>query len=479
MVSSGDAAAATCDDTAETPQAAKGATVSYPASIPEITSVGGTEFNENAGTYWNTVNGVNRGSALSYIPERVWNDSAFENAIVGGGGGASAFFTKPSWQSGPGVPNDNARDVPDVALAASADHDGFAIVSSGFNYVVGGTSVSSPVFAGMVALINQFVISKQVQAQAGLGNINPALYRMAQTTTDVFHDIAVGDNMVECVQGSPNCVNNQLGYAAGPGYDLASGLGSVDAFNLVNEWNAGSASTTTLSATPASVAPGDSVVLTATVAGGGGVPSGSVNFGANGASLGSATLAPGTKSATASLKVSGAQIVSGTIAAGTGTVAAAYSGDQLFAPSTGSASIGLKPGSGSYVVPSVSPNPVYAAGGVWSFGIVLNEKAGVGTTLTGLTINGINSLNLFRRTAIAPNGSIAAFGSLGSIAAPLNVPFHFAGMDGNGQAWAQDLAIAFLPADRFTRDRATESRSRSVVPMATATDGSGFWRVRR
>src|SRR5271154_6658893 len=87
-----------------------------PADLPEVTGVGGTEFNEGTGTYWGPQN-TDGSSALSYIPEIVWNDTALLSAIEASGGAASSMFAKPGWQTGPGVPSDGARDVPDVSLA--------------------------------------------------------------------------------------------------------------------------------------------------------------------------------------------------------------------------------------------------------------------------------------------------------------------------------------------------------------------------
>src|SRR5208283_5245096 len=104
-------------------------------------------------------------------------------------------------------PNDNARDVPDVALSASADHDGYLVFTAGSVEVDGGTSVATPEFAGIVALLNQQLVLKGVLPQPGLGNINPALYRLAQATSTVFHDITAGNNMSPCELGSPGCKN--------------------------------------------------------------------------------------------------------------------------------------------------------------------------------------------------------------------------------------------------------------------------------
>ena len=143
---------------------------------------------------------------------------------------SSLFFPQPQWQTAAGVSDKNARAVPDVALTA-AFHDGYTIITNGSAAPVSGTSAASPVFAGIVALLNQYERSN------GQGNINPNLYRLARAQTNVFHDITTGNNIVPCVIGTPDCTTGSFGYYAGPGYDLVTGLGSVDAYNLVTEWN--------------------------------------------------------------------------------------------------------------------------------------------------------------------------------------------------------------------------------------------------
>jgi hypothetical protein len=96
--------------------------------------------------------------------------------------------------------------------------------------VAGGTSAATPTFAGIVALINQNTGSRQ-------GNVNYTLYPMAATSPAAFHDITTGNNMVPCTAGTTDCPNGgEIGYSAGVGYDQASGLGSIDAYNLVMEW---------------------------------------------------------------------------------------------------------------------------------------------------------------------------------------------------------------------------------------------------
>ncbi len=245
----GDTGAADCDS--GTGVAHLGLAVDYPGSSPNVTSAGGTAFNEGTGTYWNTTNDAMSGSAIGYIPEMVWNDSTTTAPITlsAGGGGASLYFAKPSWQQGTGVPADGARDVPDIALNASPSHDGYLICTggsctNGFRnasndlQVVGGTSCATPTFAAIIALIDQQTNSRQ-------GNVNTTLYSLASISTDAFHDVTVGNNIVTCRGGSPNCsstvvgVDGTFGYSAGVGYDRASGLGSVNAYALATEWLSG------------------------------------------------------------------------------------------------------------------------------------------------------------------------------------------------------------------------------------------------
>jgi uncharacterized protein (TIGR03437 family) len=468
MISSGDSAAATCDRSAPTPQAEKGATVSYPSSLPEVTSVGGTEFDEGAGAYWGAFNSGNSASAVSYIPERAWNDTPALNRLDGGGGGASAIFPKPIWQAGPGVPNDGARDVPDVSFSSSGFHDGYFIVYNGLTYSFGGTSASSPLFAGVVALLNQSLQAANPSAPAGVGNINPVLYRLAQATTDVFHDVTVGDNIVPCAQQSPDCVGGTLGYAAAPGYDRATGLGSVDVARLIAEWSAGSASTTLLTASPASFAPGDSLQLTATVAGSGSAPTGTVTFVSADIELGSSPLSGGT----ASITVDGALL-----AGGTGTVGALYSGDGTFLPSAGTTTVKLQlPAAGSYVIPSVTPNPVRQVGSSWPYVLKLTENAGVATTITAFTVNGVNNLPGLPSTSMAANGGMSVSLAGGGLTVPLNRVFHFEGKDDDGTVWSRDLTVPFVGSvTPFLAPAISITASPSTVQQNPQADPSCQW----
>jgi len=272
IAASGDSGAAGCDLSGQ-PAAQYGLAVNFPASVPEVTAVGGTEFNEGNGVYSSSKNGTNGGSALSYIPEMAWNDTFPWFAVETGpglaatGGGVSSLYAKPAWQVGPGVPADGQRDVPDLAFAASNGHDPYNIITSGQTMQIGGTSAATPVFAGMLALLNQAL------KQNGAGNINASIYGLALSSPSMFHDVVNNNNIVPCAAGTSNCVNGSLGYDAGIGYDLATGLGSIDTYNLVTGWTAATAAGETpvirLVANAASlvagtVSPGEMVVISGT-----------------------------------------------------------------------------------------------------------------------------------------------------------------------------------------------------------------------
>jgi|KBSSwiStaDraftv2_1062776.scaffolds.fasta_scaffold02226_1 subtilase family serine protease len=256
---SGDDGAADCESGNST-TASHGLAVDVPAAIPEVTGVGGTEFTGDssqcpnsscpgnvapADQYWSASSSSTSGaSALQYIPEKVWNDSD-SSGLSATGGGASTVFSKPSWQTGAGVPADGKRDVPDISFNASNAHDpylicgpqdctnGFRDASNNFSGV-GGTSAGAPVFAGVLALLNQATSSN------GLGNVNPMLYSLAANSASnhAFHDVTSGDNKVTCTAGTSGCPTGttSIGFSAATGYDLTTGLGSLNIANLVTAW---------------------------------------------------------------------------------------------------------------------------------------------------------------------------------------------------------------------------------------------------
>ena len=356
LVSAGDAGSAGCDDFNSESAAVDGLAVSGFASTPYNVAVGGTDFDQTAltaPTFWSATNNATTGaSALSYIPETTWNDSCagmgidqcvltsqFLN-IVGGSGGPSscatqssggtctAGYSKPSWQTGSGVPMDGVRDLPDVSLFASNGfNNSFYIICQGdagffgspetcsltnFTFVgVGGTSASAPAFAGIMALVNQ-KLAMTGGAGTRLGNANYTLYKLAAQTgascdsstvaltgnSCIFYDITKGNNSVPCNPNTPNCGaappgvdnfgvlvdpnnSNKLAWLTTPGYDLATGLGSVNANNLVKAWSTvtfAPSITTLTNLSPTSIAHGEPVNVSVKVTpqAGTGVPTGAV-----------------------------------------------------------------------------------------------------------------------------------------------------------------------------------------------------------
>jgi pseudomonalisin len=225
LVSSGDAGAAGCDSPSAS-IATKGRAVNGLCSTPYSVCVGGTEFGDraNPALYWAALNTAGtQASAVSYIPEVVWNESGPGAGLWSSGGGASNVYAKPSWQTGIGVPADSRRDLPDVSLTA-AGHDGYLIVQNGSLYAVGGTSAASPSFAGLMALVVQHTAARQGDANT---TFYPLATRQRAGGASVFHDITSGNNSVP----------KQTGFNATAGYDQATGLGSVDGSVLVNHWS--------------------------------------------------------------------------------------------------------------------------------------------------------------------------------------------------------------------------------------------------
>jgi pseudomonalisin len=260
FVSSGDSGAAGCDS-ASASRATQGRAVNGLCSTPYSVCVGGTEFNDtsNPSLYWSRTNASGtQSSAVSYIPEVAWNESS-AGGLWATGGGMSAIYAKPSWQTGSGVPADGKRDVPDVSLT-SAGHDGYLIYQNGGLYVVGGTSPAAPSFAGAMALVVQNSAARQ-------GNANTAFYSLATRQraggASVFHDITSGNNSVP----------GQTGFAATTGYDQATGLGSIDGLVLVSHWSDATSTPAFHAAASASSltvknGSNNSITLTVTVSGG-------------------------------------------------------------------------------------------------------------------------------------------------------------------------------------------------------------------
>ena len=477
VASTGDVGAAGCERQEELPQASKGLAVQIPASIPEITAVGGTEFNDTTGMYWNATNS-NGGSARSYIPEMGWNDSLTAGYLASSTGGASIFFSKPSWQTGPGVPNDGARDVPDIALSASWNHDGYITYTGGGSGIYGGTSVGTPEFAGFLAILNQYLMSKGTISTPGLGNVNPVLYHLAQTTPSAFHDITTGNNIVPCMQDTANCATGSFGFSAGPGYDLVTGLGSIDFYNLATNWASGSPTSTTVTASPNTIPfGGGNVQFTATVTASSGIPSGNVTFLYNDTSLGTATLSTSGASSSATLTVGAIQLPIGSDA-----ITAVFGGSSSFNGSSGAATVTVTSPGGSAIVPSVTPNPLYeqppnSSGYAWFYTVRLTNQSSVATTLTKFTIGSFdessNIKSFFGASTIPANGAIQAGVSSANLNSSTNLVLGFAGADASGATWSQQLTVPVVA--RVLEEPSLLLTTPTTVPPNSSNDPSCQW----
>jgi hypothetical protein len=395
-VSTGDSGSAGCDNPNTEWQATQGLAVNALASTPYNIAVGGTDFDalfsnfpSSFTQYVDITNTLaNHRSALKYIPERPWNDSTFQGdngaisgnvpwsatpyyfnaniAAAGGGvsscvqqtgGSCTAGYPVPSWQS-TFAKSGTGRNLPDVSLLAGnglygatwglctdldgdsagnhvADCAGNPTSGSSFYLTgVGGTSAAAPAFAGMLALLKQKTGSR-------LGQADYVLYDLAKSHYNtVFHDIQTGNNSVACVIKTQGCAATSsnyyfmTGYNAGSGFDEASGLGSVDATQMLSNWaGAGLISTTSSltlngSTTPLRITHGASVAVNVDVNGSGGTPAGNVALVdtinpatvPNSGAIGSFTLASGTATGTTD-----------SLPGGSYSVSAHYGGSQTYA----------------------------------------------------------------------------------------------------------------------------------------------------
>jgi subtilase family serine protease len=201
---------------------------STPATDPKVTAVGGTDLTASAPTA--DANGFEATPGGQYESETVWNDGP----LAAEGAGISSLYARPGYQNQ--VVSGHMRQIPDIAYSASAHHDVLAFmtldpgdqgaifgVPSGGLFLFGfsGTSCGSPQWAALAALANQV-------AGHRLGNINPTLYALGQSSSESsdYNDVTVGDNSVP----APFDIT---GFSAGPGFDQATGWGSPQANNLV------------------------------------------------------------------------------------------------------------------------------------------------------------------------------------------------------------------------------------------------------
>ncbi len=391
VVEAGNSGSAGCDVPGSSAGAVGGLAVNGMASTPYATAVGGTDFyyGTNAySKYWNT-KATGYSSALSYIPEQAWNDSNTGNdsaagtpSLLAGGGGPSTAgadgvntpTAQPSYQIGvvPSSISSTARVLPDVSFfAGTGGNNTIGFNNSAYLFCMansdcktgasqpqftlsGGTEASTAVFAGAMALVVAYQNTLHTPAASiqnvGLGNVNSSLYYFVKNKVGTYHDVTVGNNKVQC--SSTNCTNGYMtGYAAGTGYDAATGLGSFDITSLVSNWptpNSTSSATTVAVTNPTTGAPittvqhSSPVSFTATVTGGGSaVPTGDVAIFTNSplaAEAGQDVLTLSTVTNSNGTKVGQAVDPSNIyLPGGTYQIAARYAGDTTYGPSVSTA----------------------------------------------------------------------------------------------------------------------------------------------
>lgn len=412
--------------------------------------------------YWNASNNnTTQASVLGYVPETTWNSNCtnavfstlnygstpeavcngtsanvqrFVRTTAGGGGksncissdgatvsSCSGGYLKPSWQSALGVPTDYVRDIPDVSLFASggfmdsayilceadqpSPHGSCGLTNMEYDFLaVGGTSVSAPAFAGMMALVNQYTQS------SGQGNANYVLYKLANSSTQknsscnassnpagtcIFNDVTAGTIDVPCQAGSTSCTPSVpgdtygvIGENAGTGYDLATGLGSVNAYNLVHNWIGPSTPTTTSlvlnSGNAVNITHGKSVPVSITVS-----PNGATgNVTLIGNPGGQKSLEMGSYTLSASVVNSSTVDLSG----GNGNsyqVKAYYAGDSKYAPSvSGPVTVTVTPESSktwltidAYDPTTINVLPTYNPSSI-TYGTLIDEVVDIGNALS-------------------------------------------------------------------------------------------------
>ncbi len=338
IAASGDSGASACHAAGQGSAVTTGFGVNGLASTPWNTAVGAAAL--AAGTSSSAGRGL-----IGWSPQGA-GDPAYA-----GGGGESAIYSAPEWQPIPAHPltevaGKYARLLPDVVLPTALDggvNRGLAFCMGGGGAAAngtaacgtmraGGSAAAAALFAGIAAIIDQ----KNGQQ----GNLAPQLYELSRTD-GIFDDVQQGDARLVCAEGSPNCdASGKIGFDAVAGYDLATGLGAVDAQKLVSEWARAAATGTdaasvSLSVTPTvpntTYNPTAQITLTANVISltGGASPTGTVLF---------ADAATGTN-----LNPSGSTLDSNGVANYTFTsgmknggnnVTAIYSGDATYAPVT-------------------------------------------------------------------------------------------------------------------------------------------------
>lgn len=389
-------------------------------------------------TWWKYIfQNTTSNTDISWLVDTVGAGGGMSSCITGDGSTVASCtggYAKPNWQTSL-TPADNARDIPDVSFFASNGFQGSAYLvcvsdsgscvnSTQFNNLtaepsaqeIGGTSVATPAMAGVMALINQ-------KAGASQGSPNAVLYQLAakqtysqcsaetvtaSSSSCYFNDPDKGTNAMPCDYGasegglqynssgsavlvtpiagikSTNCnvasssdtVGVTSGYSATTGFDLATGLGSLNVANVVNGWTTITSAglpTPTITVQPASINIGvsQSLAVTVSVVGSNGTtPTGNVTLSGGGYTSSAVALSSGAASFT---------IPASTLSLGSDTLTASYSGDSNYAAGTGAVTIAVS--NGSYGLSATTPSAI-AAGGTATSTVTVSSTNGYSGTVT-------------------------------------------------------------------------------------------------
>jgi hypothetical protein len=400
FVASGDGGVDVCEGPDSVPLAVQIASINNLCAGPNVTCVGGTEFNDtaNPSLYWRATNGTGGESAIGYIPEGAFSDPVSSTTgatqIFASGGGTSVFVPAPSWQAGLPGNSSGFRATPDIAFTASG-HDGYfvCLAYEGYPCVpntsgaiqihsIAGTSASTPSMAGIQALLNQ-------QENGPLGNINPALYSLTSNPSNgVFHDATIASSGVSnCNVATPSTCNNstpsptglqggESGYTLLAGYDLVTGLGSMDVYNLLTNWNGVSklaAAMVNLSLSQTLVSASQQLTFTVSMFPASPVPSGTIQFLVNGQVVGDPLIL---NSGSVSLRYT----VLGTTQIN--KVQAVYSGDATYASATASTQFVITPLGSPMFTLTATPITIGAPGQSSTSSITVTPVNGFTGTVT-------------------------------------------------------------------------------------------------
>ncbi|MFP5237751.1 MAG: protease pro-enzyme activation domain-containing protein [Acidobacteriota bacterium] len=517
LAASGDSGSTACfGDKTMTLAQQETESANYPASSAYVTGIGGTEITaadstSSNSTYWIAASGSDvLTSAKTYIPEVAWNDDSTTVGLSSSGGGISTLVPRPAWQTGvPGIPSGSMRLIPDISFYSSPNYPGYLYCTSdtsslqtnqqgsctngfrdsstsGYLTVAGGTSFATPIFAGMLADLNQ-----KLGYTTGQGLINPTLYKLAgnssyypTSSTAYFHDVTSGNN--GCANAGTQYCSGTTGYSAGTGYDMVTGLGSIDVGNIANIWPANTGAGATLMATTTTVVAAtaqptvntsDTFTITVAPAGTGtGVPTGTVTLIIDGGPNYS-----GPANVTQTLSATGTATYSATFSStGTHQIVAQYSGDAMFAASTGIGEVTIpvtSSGKGSFAM-ALSPSTLTVSQGSKGTETMTVTPSGGYTGTISLSYSTSNQTALANLCLIAlsgfdSSGNIAVTGSSaaqGTFSVDTN-PADCGSSSGGTGGVRHNLLVH---ASNVTRAANNNAPRKNPVPMGVALAGLLF-----